>query len=74
MSVTDHLIQEEEDKLTVLQTKDREQHSQALAIMGYFSHISIHWRINTAEHKKSRGVVVCIHDKFLTQVVKMSAR
>lgn len=42
--------------------------------MGYFSHISIHWRINTAEHKKSRRVLVCIHDKFLTQVVKMSAR
>lgn len=64
---------QEEDRLPVPQRME-DLLSQALTLMEDFNHTSICWRINTAEHKQSRRVLVCIPVNFLMQAVKKSSR
>ncbi|GAB0203837.1 hypothetical protein GRJ2_002849300 [Grus japonensis] len=49
-------------------------HSQALVLMGDFSHPDIHWRDNAAEHKQSRKILECVDDNFLLQVIEEPTR
>ena len=44
--------------------------SQALVLMGDFSHLGICWRDNTAGHKQSRRFLECADDNFLLQVTE----
>ncbi|GAB0179410.1 hypothetical protein GRJ2_000406300 [Grus japonensis] len=44
--------------------------SQALVLMGDFSHPDICWRNNTAGHKQSRRFLECVDDNFLLQVIE----
>ncbi|GAB0187084.1 alpha-actinin-2 [Grus japonensis] len=48
--------------------------SQALVLMGDFSHPNICWRDNTAGHKQSRRFLECIDDNFLLQVIQEPTR
>ena len=48
--------------------------SQALVLMGDFSHPDICWRDNTAGHKQSRRFLECIDDNFLLQVMEEPMR
>ncbi|GAB0187539.1 hypothetical protein GRJ2_001219200 [Grus japonensis] len=48
--------------------------SQALALMGDFSHPNICWRDNAAGHKRSRRFLECIDDNFLLQVTEEPMR
>ncbi|GAB0206162.1 hypothetical protein GRJ2_003081800 [Grus japonensis] len=48
--------------------------SQALVLMGDFSHPDICWRDNTAGHKQSRRFLECIDDNFLLQVIEEPTR
>ncbi|GAB0178067.1 hypothetical protein GRJ2_000272000 [Grus japonensis] len=49
-------------------------HSQALVLMGNFSHPDICWRDNTAGREKSRNFLECIDDNFLLQVTEELTR
>ncbi|GAB0186348.1 mitochondrial enolase superfamily member 1 [Grus japonensis] len=48
--------------------------SQALVLMGDFSHPDICWRDNAAERKQSRKFLECVHDNFLLQVIEEPTR
>ncbi|GAB0180661.1 mitochondrial enolase superfamily member 1 [Grus japonensis] len=48
--------------------------SQALVLMGDFSHPDICWRDNAAEHKQSRKFLECVDDNFLLQVIEEPMR
>ncbi|GAB0199653.1 lysine-specific histone demethylase 1A [Grus japonensis] len=48
--------------------------SQALVLMGEFSHPDICWRGNTAGHKQSRRFLECIDHNFLLQVKEEPTR
>ncbi|GAB0190424.1 hypothetical protein GRJ2_001507700 [Grus japonensis] len=48
--------------------------SQALVLMGDFSHPDICWRDNAAEHKQSRKFLECVDDNFLLQVIEEPTR
>ncbi|GAB0177908.1 hypothetical protein GRJ2_000256100 [Grus japonensis] len=49
-------------------------HSQALVLMGDFSHPDSCWRDNAAEHKQSRKFPECVDDNFLLQVTEEPTR
>ncbi|GAB0195117.1 mitochondrial enolase superfamily member 1 [Grus japonensis] len=48
--------------------------SQALVLMGDFSHPDICWRDNAAERKQSRRFLECVDDNFLLQVTEEPMR
>ncbi|PKU27262.1 glycerol kinase [Limosa lapponica baueri] len=48
--------------------------SQALVLMGDFSHPDICWEAYRARHVQSRRFLQCIDDNFLTQVVEEATR
>jgi len=48
--------------------------SQALVLMGDFSHPDISWEDHTARHSHSRRFLQSIDDNFLMQVVEESTR
>ncbi|GAB0179072.1 hypothetical protein GRJ2_000372500 [Grus japonensis] len=48
--------------------------SQALVLMGDFSHPHIYWRDDIAGYKQSRRFLECVDDNFLLQVIENSKR
>ena len=48
--------------------------SQALVLMGDFSHPNISWRNNTAGHRQSSRFLECIDDKFLLLEIEVQMR
>ncbi|GAB0183842.1 hypothetical protein GRJ2_000849500 [Grus japonensis] len=48
--------------------------SQALVLMGDFSHPNIYWKDNTAGLKHSRRFLECVDDGFLRQVIQEPMR
>ncbi|KAK4821037.1 hypothetical protein QYF61_012217 [Mycteria americana] len=49
-------------------------HSQALVLLGDFSHPDICWRSSTASYGQSRRLLGCTEDNFLSQVIDSPTR
>lgn len=66
--------QEEQTDEALYRRKGVTPHSQALVIMGNFSHPYVHWRNNTAGYKQSKRILECTDYKFLLQVTEQPMR
>ena len=66
--------QEEPADETLYRQTGAASHSQALVLMGNFTHCDICWRDSTAGHKQARRFLECIVDNFITQVIEEPKR
>lgn len=64
---TDCLIGNTEE---TFKQQEEDKHSQALAFMRDFTHPDIWWNDNTAGHKQSRRLLICIDGNVPTQMMK----